>query len=72
VGRAARDDEASAPCIECRSITQPSSRITSTPARGLRGWRGPAPPLALSRRRGVVVRNLHCGRSIATGGGRRR
>jgi hypothetical protein len=34
-GRAARDDEASASCVECRGITQPSSRITSTPAAGL-------------------------------------
>jgi hypothetical protein len=33
-GRAARDDEASTPCVGCCSITQPSSRITSTPAVG--------------------------------------
>jgi hypothetical protein len=33
-GRAARDDEGSAPCVGCRGITQPSSRITSTPAAG--------------------------------------
>jgi hypothetical protein len=33
-GRPARDDEASAPCVSHRGITQPSSRITSTPAAG--------------------------------------
>jgi hypothetical protein len=33
-GAGARDDEASAPCVGCRGITQPSSRITSTPAAG--------------------------------------
>jgi hypothetical protein len=33
--RTTRDDEASAPCIGCRGITQSSSRITSTPAAGL-------------------------------------
>jgi hypothetical protein len=33
-GRAARDDEGSAPCVGCHGITQPSSRITSTPAAG--------------------------------------
>jgi hypothetical protein len=31
-GRTARDDEASAPCARRRDITQPSSRITNTPA----------------------------------------
>jgi hypothetical protein len=34
VGRAARDDKASAPSVGCHNITQPSSRITSTPAMG--------------------------------------
>jgi hypothetical protein len=34
VGRPARDDEASAPCVRRHGITQPSSRITSTPAAG--------------------------------------
>jgi hypothetical protein len=29
-----RDDEASTPCVGCRGITQPSFRITSTPATG--------------------------------------
>jgi hypothetical protein len=33
-GRPARDDEASASCVSHRGITQPSSRITSTPAAG--------------------------------------
>jgi hypothetical protein len=33
-GRPARDDEVSVSCIGCRGITQPSSRITSTPAAG--------------------------------------
>jgi hypothetical protein len=33
-GRAVRDDEASAPRVGCRSITQPSSHITSAPAAG--------------------------------------
>jgi hypothetical protein len=33
-GRSARDDDVSAPCVSCRGITQPSSRITSTPAAG--------------------------------------
>jgi hypothetical protein len=31
VGRAARDDEASTPCVGCRDIPQSSFRITSTP-----------------------------------------
>jgi hypothetical protein len=39
-GRLARDDEASAPCVGCRDITQPSSRITSTPAAGSRAGTG--------------------------------
>jgi hypothetical protein len=34
-GRAARDDEALAPCVGCRGITQPSSRISSNPTVGL-------------------------------------
>jgi hypothetical protein len=33
-GRTAWDDEASALCVECPDITQPSSLITSTPAGG--------------------------------------
>jgi hypothetical protein len=32
VGRPACDDEASVPCVGCRGTTQPSSRISSTPA----------------------------------------
>jgi hypothetical protein len=33
-GAVARDDEASTPCVGCRGITQPSTRITNNPAAG--------------------------------------
>jgi hypothetical protein len=39
-GRAARDDEASAPCVGRPDITQPSSLITSTPTGGSRAGAG--------------------------------
>jgi hypothetical protein len=71
-GGATRDDEASAPCAEHPDITQPSSLITSTPHRGLGGWCGQAPSLAPSRRRDVVVRDLHhCHLAVADWGRRR-
>jgi hypothetical protein len=38
------------------------------PRRRLGGWRGPVLPLASSRRRGVIVRDLHHGRLIDRGG----